>query len=134
MKQTILLILAPLLLLAGCATPRQACLSTASRDVATIDRLILETRTNLDRGFAVDRELYTGTRVDLCMGGGGGRHRHNVGWSYCMVPETRVVATPVAIDTTVEKRKLAELLEARKRAEKTAVERIGYCDMRYLLK
>ncbi len=133
MKQTILLLLAPLLL-AACATPRQACLATASRDVATIDRLILETRTNIERGFAVDRELYTGTRVDLCMGSGGGRHHRNVGWSYCMVPETRVLSTPVAIDTTLEKRKLAELLEARKRAEKAAAERIGYCDTRYPLK
>ena len=133
MKQTILLLLAPLLL-AACATPRQACLATASRDVATIDRLILETRTNIERGFAVDQELYTGTRVDLCMGSGGGRHHCNVGWSYCMVPETRVLSTPVAIDTTLEKRKLAELLEARKRAEKAAAERIGYCDTRYPLK
>lgn len=115
------------LLLAACATPRQACLSDATRDVATIDTLIAETQANLQRGYAIERELYTGTGIDLCLGS----WRNRVGMSYCTVPETRVSTRPVTIDTATEKRKLHELQQARKRAENTARNKLASCEARY---
>ncbi len=49
------------------------------------------------------------------------------------MPETQVASRPVTIDTAVEKRKLDELLQARKRAEAAAGEKLAYCNTRYPL-
>ena len=116
--------LVALLALAACATPREACLSSARKEIATLDRLIAETRANLDRGYALEREYYTTTRVTYC----GGSRRRGLAWNYCTVPDTRVRVEPVAIDRTTEQRKLRELLQSRKRAENKARQQIAYCD------
>ena len=125
MKRMIPLLLLPLL--ASCATPRESCLSSAQKELATIDKLIVETQGNLQRGYAIDREYYTSSRVDLCMRGG----RHRVGWSYCTVPTTRVREKPVTIDRATEQRKLAELQQARKRAAEEARNKVAYCEAKY---
>ncbi|ARO14050.1 hypothetical protein BVG79_00698 [Ketogulonicigenium robustum] len=49
----------PLVLLAACQTPREACISDASGNLPTINRLITETEGNLARGYAI------GTREDV---------------------------------------------------------------------
>ena len=50
------LILIPLvLLLAGCATPKENCIKSANKDLAVVDRLIAETQANLTRGYARGR-------------------------------------------------------------------------------
>ncbi len=125
MKRMIPLLLLPLL--AACATPRESCVSAAQKELVTIDRLILETRANLQRGYAIDREYYTSSRVDLCVGS----RRHGFGWNYCSVPTTRVRERPVTIDRAAEQRKLSELQQARKRAAQEAQNKLAYCNAKY---
>jgi len=43
-----------LLGLAACGTPQEQCISGATRDIRTVDRLITEVQGNLDRGFGYD--------------------------------------------------------------------------------
>ncbi|MGR3483891.1 MAG: hypothetical protein ACU0BF_00960 [Paracoccaceae bacterium] len=52
----------PLLALAACATPREACLSQATSGIRTAERQAAAIRRDLDRGFAV-REFEERTRV-----------------------------------------------------------------------
>ncbi|SDL27673.1 hypothetical protein [Aliiruegeria lutimaris] len=119
-----------LLALAGCATPRESCLSTAQRELATIDKLIAETQANLARGYALQREYYTTSRVTMCAGS----RRNSLAWNYCTVPETRVREEPVAIDRATEERKLRELKQTRKQAEAEAQQKIAYCEAKFPLK
>ena len=130
MKRMILLI--ALSGLAACATPRESCLQNASRDLATVDRLIAETQANLSRGFAYDREAYTANSVDLCLGSGRyGYGRGGVGFTYCTRPETRVRERPVPIDPAAERRKLAELQQTRKRLVSETNAKLAQCNAQF---
>ncbi len=53
------IVILPFLILAACASPRQACLSDVDRSTRTIDQLVTITRANINRGFALE------TRQDL---------------------------------------------------------------------
>lgn len=123
-----LILLAALPLLAACATPREQCLVSATRELTLIDSLIAETQGNLQRGYAVDRQYYTGTRLDLCVGNG---YYRGLGWTYCTVPDTRVVDRPVTIDRSVEQQKLRDLRQVRARAEREARTRLEQCNATY---
>lgn len=46
--------LAAFLFLAACGTPQQQCIARNTRDLRVVDRLILETRANLNRGYALE--------------------------------------------------------------------------------
>ncbi|RYH08238.1 hypothetical protein [Tropicimonas sp. IMCC6043] len=123
-----LILLLTLPLLAACATPRQTCLVAATRDLATVDQLIAETEANLQRGYAIEPEYYTGSQVGLCVGNG---LYTGLGWTYCTVPQTRVRARPVTIDRTVEQQKLRDLKKVRVRAEREARTKLESCDATY---
>lgn len=92
--------------LAACADPSARCGGPEMREIRTIDRLIAETRANLDRGYTLVRED-SGAAVNLCLGS----HRSNVGLSFCTDPGTRT--RPAALDTAAETRKLETLLARR---------------------
>ncbi|SFD31608.1 hypothetical protein [Tropicimonas isoalkanivorans] len=126
MRTAILLLALPAL--AACATPREGCLRSATRDIAVVDRLILETQANLSRGYAIDEEPYITSNVNLCVGNGG---YHRVGWSYCNQPTTRYRQRPVTIDRAAEQRKLAELKQTRARLTAEAGPRLAQCNARY---
>ena len=59
MRPLSVLALVPVLALAACQTPREACLSQASSRLRTVDALIRETQGNLDRGFAIEHAVIT---------------------------------------------------------------------------
>lgn len=130
MKRMILLAMIPVL--ASCATPRENCLKAATKDLAVVDRLIAETQTNLQRGYALDREPYTASRVDLCVGSG--RYRYGgagIAWNYCARPETRYRSKPVAIDPAVENRKLQDLKRTRARLVEESNSGVAQCSAKY---
>ena len=95
-----------LVVLSACADPAARCGGPETRELKTIDRLIAETRANLDRGYTLVRED-TGASVNFCLGS----HRSNVGLSFCTDPGTRT--RPAALDTAAETRKLEALLARR---------------------
>ncbi len=127
MKRLILLF--GLIALAGCSSPRETCLKAATRDLAVVDALILQTRGNLERGYAVDQEPYVTNQVGLCVGNGGYAYgRGGVGFNYCMAPTTRYRNQPVAIDRVTEQRKLTELMQTRARLLRETEQRVEQCN------
>ena len=116
--------LSSLLFLAACATPLQQCLNTATQDLRTVDKLITTTQENLERGYAVKRELEPTFRLSYCAS-----PTHN--FAFCNVPTNRVVETPVAIDLAEERRKLASLQEQRQTLVGRAEQQVVTCNATY---
>ena len=123
MTRTTLLLL-PLLALAACSTPREQCISSANRSVATLDRLINVTRGNIQRGFAVAevqdvrvlRASCEGTNAD------GSTFRFP-----CEETETFTRQEPVTINIAEERTKLAQLETRRAQQARDAQAQIQQC-------
>ncbi|MFN0113780.1 MAG: hypothetical protein ACKVPY_03795 [Paracoccaceae bacterium] len=89
--------------LAACEAPAPGCQSPAAREIRVVDRLIAETRANLDRGYTTER---TGSDFNFCLGGAG----DNVGVSFCNgIGGNRAVP----LDRAAETRKLEALQQRR---------------------
>ncbi len=118
------LLILPLLVLAACGTPRERCISGANRPIATLDRLIAETRGNIQRGYAlvevqdvrVLRKTCEGTNED------GSTFRFP-----CEETETFTRTEPVTISIAQERAKLAELEQNRAQAARTAQAQVQQC-------
>jgi hypothetical protein len=96
--------------LAACQTPREACISEATRELRTIESLIRETEGNLQRGYAIETEQEVDVVRDFCnveLEDGADR----------LIPCDRTVVDeverPVAIDLRDEQGQLDSLLERR---------------------
>jgi hypothetical protein len=127
MKRLTLPVLA---LLAACGTPQEQCISYNTRDLRTVDRLIIETEGNLERGYAFE----TVTEYDEY-------------WGYCAQPQTTgsppvparlclreraiTVDRPKAIDLNAEARKLESLKVKRKELARKAEAVIAQCKAEY---
>ena len=98
----------PVLALAACQTPREACLSEASHELRTVEALIRETQGNLNRGYAIE----TDQEVDV-------------------IHTTCEVERPVAIDLVAERAQLDSLLEQRGRLLGQAQARQQACVVTY---
>jgi len=102
-----LMTLAPLLLLAACVDPRQACLNDASRDLRIVRDLIDDTEANLERGYAIRSETRIVQYTEFCFHHGKGKeHRH---FRFCNRSQPVTSRTPVAVDLDEEQRKLDAL-------------------------
>ncbi len=88
-----------LLPLAACATPQEQCVAAATQDLRVLDALILETRTNIERGFGVEEVIVPNSGFTWCYGNWG----YNTGINFCSAPSTRTVERPVTIDLEVER-------------------------------
>lgn len=103
MRRLALLLLLPL---AACATPLEKCQRAARDELNTVTLLIAETEQNIARGYAIRREVEEGSNLQFCFGDAIDDH---FGIVFCNDTDPKVVETPVAIDPTAEKRKLAAL-------------------------
>ncbi len=111
------LALPALALLAACATPQEQCINTASNQVRTMQALINTTQGNIARGYAIHRSQEPYEVIDVCYDTDGKSYN-------CFHTEYRTKETPVAIDVTEERRKLAQLkrrLPAEKRKMDAAI-------------
>lgn len=100
---------APALLFALTAcdqSPAARCAGPETRELRTIEDLITETQSRIDRGYVMERQD-SGANVNLCLGG----VQSHVGVSFCTDPGT--VRRPVAIDQEAERRKLDALIARR---------------------
>ncbi len=113
-----------LLALAACATPEEACIKRATKELVIIDRLIAETEENLARGYAIRQESEPALRLVLCTSPD--EHFH-----FCTRSDTRTVKKPVAIDPASERRKLDALRRKRQEALMRARAGIRACKARY---
>lgn len=110
-----LALVAPALLLAACATPREACISEAQSNLRVLTRLAAEARGNLDRGYALETETTIQTIRTTCTGNNADGSTFTFP---CEETQTRDRRVPVAIDLDAEQQKLSSL-ERRIAAEQT---------------
>lgn len=121
-------LLLPALLLAACATPRDACINSATREVRVLDGLIAETRANIARGFAIEETEEVRTVRRSCEG------TNDDGSTFtfpCEDIRTRTVREPVAIDLNAERAKLESLLERQAQNRAIAEQQIQQCVATY---
>ena len=117
MRRIVILALLPL---AACGTPREACISRATKDLRVVDRLIVASQTNLDRGYAIGTQSYITHERELC----GKSKGKNI---YCSVPVTAQRKVPVAINLNDEQAKLDSLIEKREQLELRTSATISQC-------
>ncbi|MFQ3252850.1 MAG: hypothetical protein ACI9U6_001137 [Loktanella salsilacus] len=123
-----LLPLAPLALLAACATPQQQCLNNVSEPLRVNAFLIAQTQANLDRGFAVDQQQRVSRGFDMC------RQRDrdgNVSTTLCPTTRVKTVNVPQAINMDVERGTLDQLLARQAILEKQASAATNQCRLMY---
>jgi hypothetical protein len=118
------LILFPLLAIAACSTPRENCIAGANRPVATLDRLIAETRGNVSRGYALVEIQDVRVLRSTCEG------QNEDGSTFrfpCEETETFTRREPVTINVAEERTKLAQLEERRNQAARQAQAQVQQC-------
>ena len=98
------------LALSACQTPRESCISSATRGLRTVDLLIRETQGNLSRGYAIETEQRVDVDRRICeVELEDGTERHYI----CEDTDVVDVERAVAIDLNAEQAKLDSLLERR---------------------
>lgn len=116
------------ILLSACATPREACIAQVTQETRVLDALIVETRGNLERGFAIDEQEDIRTRRTFCTG------RNEDGTTFrfrCEETDTVTVKVPVAIDLNAERAKLESLLQRQQQNQANAQAGIAQCQARF---
>lgn len=119
-----------LALLVACGTPQEQCISYNTRDLRTVDRLIIETEGNIERGYAFEK---TTVYEDY--------------WDYCLPPQPAdappvqprpclkeravIVDRPKAIDLAAEARKLESMKIKRAELARKAEAVIAQCKAQY---
>lgn len=99
-----LLALLPLLMLAACATPREACVAGATRDQRVLEDLADRTRANIARGYALEERQDLSPRLTFCtVRTRSGRVREEL----CNRNVVTTRAVPVSIDIDAERATLA---------------------------
>ncbi len=111
-------------LVAACATPREACLRPVNPPSRTLDRLVLETRANINRGFAMEtrqevREVMKPCEIQQPDG--------TVIRTMCERVDVVDKQVPVAIDLNAEKAKLASLEQRQLQMQASARAAIEQC-------
>ena len=122
------LALLPLCLVAACVSPRDQCLSDATRELRINEALIAKTSANLQRGYAVDVEQRVSRRPGFCRSGFGETTRFG---PFCDDVRVRNVAVPEAINTRVEQETLDQLLARRAQLRAASEARVGQCRSLY---
>jgi len=110
--------------LAACTSdPAHRCAPAEVRELQTIDRLIADTRADIERGYRIVR-TDSDPAVNLCLGSA----RSHVGVSFCTDPGTE--SRPEALDTAASTRTLDALLARRERLEARIASAVAACPAR----
>ena len=113
-----------LLILAACATPREACIAGANRDGRVLNTLINETQANLNRGYAISEREELRVRSAICEG----EAEDGTAFEFeCEETDTVTVRDPVAIDLVAERAKLESLIERQRQNQINAQAVIQQC-------
>ncbi len=128
MSRLFLLALVPIL--AACTSPRQACESSALKDLQIIDALIAETEQNIARGYGIEVDTVRSPTFRYCLGRRSDG-RTSVGVIFCNEPEYRNIERPVALDLAEEEAKLRSLKAKRPSVAKNAARALAACEAHY---
>ena len=100
------ILVASLGLLAACATPREQCISGATEQYRSVEAAIATAQGNISRGYALHTQSVPYTVTTTCYRNDPYR---NIVLPYpCPRTQFRTQTTPVAIDVSEERRKLAD--------------------------
>ena len=121
------LLAAPLSLMA-CATEQERCISQVTKEVRTLERLIVETKRNVERGFAVDRVQQVRERTYLCTATTESGEEVT---QTCAEAETYTTRVPRAIDLNAEQEKLDSMMDRVDRARAEANAEVRQCQATY---
>ena len=116
------------LALAACQTPREACISDASRQLRTVEFLIRETQGNLARGYGIEEDQEIRVERVFCRVE---REDGSTGLARCERTVVDDIERPVALDLREEQAKLDSLLEQRARLSADRDARIRGCVATY---
>ena len=122
MRKTLILI--NCLLVSACATPREACIRDASRDLNVVRALISSTEATLKRGYAVETTNRYVIVSQPCF-----TKQYPNRWCERSVPVTDKKA--VAVDLNAEKRKLSSLRTKEKQLRIRAAKAIKTCEINF---
>ena len=118
------LILLPLLVLAACQTPREACIGDATRDLNVVNRLIAQTEGNLTRGYGLSERQDLVTRRDTCTitnpDGTQSTFR-------CDRQDVVTTEVPVALDLNAERATLRSLVQQQADLQQRAQATVQQC-------
>ncbi|SFB00614.1 hypothetical protein SAMN05421688_2305 [Poseidonocella pacifica] len=112
------------LIIAGCASPQQQCVSRANKDLRVIDRLIAEKQEIVTRGYAVVTETETRTRFERCRDEDGDAR-------LCRVERDFERTRPVAVNLEEQRDILRQLRAKRAQLADEAQSRIAACRTAY---
>ena len=122
---------AALAALVACGTPQEQCISRNTRDLRTVDRLIVETQGNLQRGYALETvtrwEDYWGTCIEAEEVNG----RVIAVPRSCLREYSYTEQRPKAIDLKAEAQKLEGLKAKRAELARAAAPLIEQCKAEY---
>lgn len=125
-----LVLISALALLAGCGTPQERCIAAATRDLRVVDRLIVETQGNLNRGYALVEVERTTERWVICRPGRPATATEPARRpEMCIQEYDYTVTEPRAINLADERVKLAELQKKRISLEKASRPAVASCKL-----
>ncbi|WP_273689524.1 hypothetical protein [Ketogulonicigenium vulgare] len=122
------LVILPLVFLAACQTPREACISDASGNLPTINRLITEAEGNLARGYAIGTREEVEIERDYCTRTLQDGSTTEVRCDRARTVERRV---PVGIDLNAERAKLESLYQRQAQLQRQIAPAIQACVAAY---
>lgn len=118
----------PLLALAACETPQEACINDVARELRTVNALIVQTRGNIDRGFGLETRQETREVRTTCRG------RTETGEAVrvrCDETRVRNVRVPVTLDLDQERVKLRQLESRLTNLQRQTQQSIAQCQALY---
>lgn len=124
------LVLAGFVLLAGCGTPQERCINAATRDLRVVDRLIIETQGNLDRGYALVEVERIADRWVVCVPGRPATATEPArAPEMCLREYDYTVTEPRAVNLAEQRVILAELKKKRVALEKASRPAVASCKL-----
>ncbi len=125
------LALVPFVLLAACGTPQEQCINRGTRDLRTVERLIVETQGNLDRGYALETITLYEDYWDTCYDPVAVNGETLLKPRMCLKERSYTEQRPKAIDLNAEAAKLDSLKVKRAELARAAQPVIAQCKAEY---
>jgi hypothetical protein len=125
------LVLASLALLAACGTPQEQCIARNTRDLRTVERLIVETQGNLDRGYALETVTRYEDYWDTCFEPSVVNGQTTLVPRRCLKERSYTEQRAKAIDLNAEAKKLESLKVKRRELARAAEPLIARCKAEY---
>lgn len=124
------LLLLPVVLLTACGTPQERCISRETRDLRVVENLIVDTRRNLERGYAMEEYTVIVPEWEQC------EQRFDKDGKplpprMCLENREETRTRPMAIDLNAESAKLESLLAKRDQQRRESAARVESCRQLY---